>query len=226
MLSAMNTKPVALLVHGLHMHGRYMYALSKRLERAGFATHAISYKSVHEPIATHSRKIHKYLLNHHNVNTPIYLVGHSLGGLVIRHFLVNYPQWQIARCVTLGTPHQGSICANYANRLLPPLVRKAYPDALDGNCPLPPDGVAFGVIAGNRPLGLGLPLLSWHNFRHFRTPDERKNRPHDGTVYVFESILPNATDYLLLPVNHTGLIFDKNVAGQVVHFLQFGQFAR
>lgn len=222
----MTHKPVALLIHGLHMHGRYMHTLAKRLEQAGFATHAISYKSVHESIAAHSHRIHQYLLDHHHADTPLYLVGHSLGGLVIRHFLVNYPMWQVHRCVTLGTPHQGSVCANYANRLLPPLVRKAYPDALDGTCPLPPDGVEFGVIAGNRPIGLGLPLLSWHNFQHFSTPNGRQNRPHDGTVYVFESVLPNAADYLLLPVNHTGLIFSQAVAKQVVHFLYHGRFDR
>lgn len=223
----MTHKPVALLIHGLHMHGRYMYALAKNLEYAGFATHTISYKSVHESLDAHSRRIHEHLLyHHHDVKAPIYLVGHSLGGLVIRHFLANYPQWRVARCVTLGTPHQGSICANYANRLLPPLIHKAYTNALDGNCPLPPDGVEIGVIAGNRPLGLGLPLLSWHNFWHFNTPNDQQNRPHDGTVYVFESILPNATDYLLLPVNHTGLIFSQAVARQVVHFLYHGRFDR
>lgn len=218
----MTDKPLTLLVHGLHMHGIYMYPLAKRLNQAGFATHAISYHSLMQSIDAHSKRLNDYLTKHHDPNTPINLVGHSLGGLVIRHFLANF-KWQVHRCVTLGTPHQGSVCASYANKLLPPLVRRAYPNALDGQCVILPDGIDFGVIAGNYPLGLGLPILHYHTKRH-KLP--QKDRANDGTVYLSETHLPQAKDYIVMPVSHTGLLTDKATACQVAHFLEHGEFLR
>lgn len=79
----------------------------------------------------------------------------------------------------------------------------------------------IGVIAGTRPIGLGLPLLNYHSRRHNLDDDARQN---DGTVYLSETELTSAKDYLILPVSHTGLLMDKTVAHQVVHFLEHGVF--
>lgn len=220
----MTDKPFALLIHGLHMNGVYMYPLAKRLSNAGFATHTPSYHSLTKSIGAHSQLLHDWLCQHHQPDTPINLVGHSLGGLVIRHFLANFGQvWQIGRCVTLGTPHQGSVCANYANKLLPPLVRRAYPNALDGQCVALPDNIELGIIAGNRPLGLGLPILTYHNKRHQLMSDDCTS---DGTVYLSETYLPQAKDHIVLPVSHTGLLTDTTAAKQVIYFLEHGRFLR
>lgn len=219
----MTNKPFTLLVHGLHMHGVYMRPLAKKLAHAGFDTHAISYPSLTKTIDSHSQKLHDWLCQHHTPDMPINLVGHSLGGLVIRDFLANFPAWQVHRCVTLATPHQGSVCANYVNKLLPPLVHRAYPNALDGQCAPLPDGIEFGVIAGNEPVGLGLPILTYHNKRH-NLPDDK--RASDGTVYLSETYLPQATDHLILPVSHTGLLLDTTAANQVIHFLEHGHFIK
>ncbi|MDO4897267.1 MAG: alpha/beta fold hydrolase [Moraxella sp.] len=216
-------KPTVLLIHGLHMHGVYMHPLSKKLALAGFTTHAPSYHSLTQPIDAHSQKLHNWLTNHHD-GSPIHLVGHSLGGLVIRHFLANYGQnWNVSYCVTLGTPHQGSICADYVNKILPPLVCRAYPNALDGQCPALPDGIKMGVIAGTRPMGLGLPILSHHN--HRQNLDD-KARQNDGTVYLSETPLIGASDYLVLPVSHTGFLTDRTTANEVIHFLTHGRFSQ
>lgn len=215
-------QPFVLLVHGLHMNGLYMRPLAKKLAQAGFDSHAPTYHSLTQPIDRHSERLHHWLTRHHDPAQPIHLVGHSLGGLVIRHFLATYgSDWQIGRCVTLGTPHTGSICANYANRLLPPLVHKAYPNALDGACVPPPEGVPFGVIAGTRSLGLGLPLLTYHSRRYRLDPTARTN---DGTVYLSETPLVGASDYLVLPVSHTELLIDQQTADEVVSFLKYGRF--
>lgn len=213
------TTPIrTILLHGLHMNTWQLRTLAKQVQTSGFDTHCFGYFSVLQTISQHSHRLHQWLDKHHEPDAPLHLVGHSLGGLVIRDFLANYPKWQVKRCVTLGTPHQGSICASYAKRYARPLVHQAMPNALDGNCPLPPPHIEFGVIAGNKPIGLGLPILSLHNRKH------KLNAQHDGTVFVSESTLINAQDYLLLPVSHTGLLFDRQVARQTVHFLQHGKF--
>lgn len=216
----MNT-PLTILIHGLHLNPWYMKPLAKKLENHGLPTYCYGYKSLSQPIAINSQGLHEYLLANHHPAQPINLVGHSLGGLVMRHFLTHYPMWQVHHCVTLGTPHQGSQTAHYARRYLPSLVRHAYTGALDGTCPLPPTGTKIGVIAGNRPVGLGVPLLALHHHRHRHSvPDKR----HDGTVLLSETVLDHATDYLVLPVSHSGLLTDKTVAMQTLYFLEHGQF--
>lgn len=215
--------PLTILIHGLHLNPWYMKPLAKKLEKHGLPTYCYGYKSITQPIAKNSQGLHEYLLAHHDPDLPINLIGHSLGGLVIRHFLSAYPMWQVYRCVTLGTPHQGSQTANYAHRYLPPLINQSFLGALDGSCPPLRDNVCLGIIAGNRPVGLGLPFLTLHSHRH--QLDEASRR-HDGTVYLSETTLPNADDYLILPVSHTGLLTNGAVAAQTLHFLQHGRFLR
>ena len=47
---------------------------------------------------------------------------------------------------------------------------------------------------------------------------------HDGTVYIEETKIEAATDHIVLPVSHTGMLVDKTVAAQTKCFLQHGQF--
>ena len=215
--------PLTILIHGLHLSPWYMKPLAKRLDDSGLETYRYGYRSLLEPIQAHSAGLNAHLSRHHDSSRPINLVGHSLGGLVIRHFLAHYPQWHVHRCVTLGTPHSGSQTAHYANKYLKLLVNQSYLGALDGTCPQLPSGVEIGVIAGSRPFGLGLPLLTLHRLLHGLSTSDSQN---DGTVFVSETVLHNATDYLLLPVTHTGLLTDKAVANQTAYFLKHGTFRR
>ena len=47
------------------------------------------------------------------------LIGHSLGGLVIRYYARHFPSPRVRRLLTLGTPHRGTILAR---RWLPALA--------------------------------------------------------------------------------------------------------
>ncbi len=217
-----------ILIHGLHQTAWIMRPLAKRLQAAGFDTHQYAYRSMRDGIKTNSARLNDWLENHHHPDQPIDLVGHSLGGLIIRDFVYHYPKWQIGRCVTLGTPHNGSICADYIWRLTPAVVGRSYVDALDGTVAPLPAHVTLGVIAGNRPYGLGQLFLQYHN-RKLRTADQtplKEKRAHDGTVYVEETKMDAATDHIVMPVSHTGMLVDKLVAAQTQYFLQYGKFKR
>lgn len=48
-----------------------------------------------------------------NQQQQINLVGYSMGGLVIRAALTDHPDIDVARIVTLNTPHQGSLAAGF-----------------------------------------------------------------------------------------------------------------
>ena len=219
--------PVVLL-HGLHHAPFIMRPLAKRLQTQGLVTQQYGYRSLRDGIKINSSRLNKWLEKHYSSKQPIDLVGHSLGGLIIRDFIVDYPKWQIGRCVTLGTPHLGSVCADYIWRLAPVIVGRSYQEALDGTVAPLPEHIALGVIAGNQPFGLGQLVLRYHNrkLRQQNSPLLDEYLIHDGTVYLKETKLAAATDHLILPVSHTGMLFDANVAEQTAYFLANGQFKR
>ncbi|PID37777.1 MAG: alpha/beta hydrolase [Pseudomonadales bacterium] len=219
------------LIHGLHQRHWIMKPLALRFEKAGYICHLFNYSSLAEPMETHITRLHSWLAPEVG-ETPFHMVGHSLGGLVIRQFLHKYPQWLengrlgrggLGRVVTLGTPHLGSTTADYAKRLLPIAVGHSYKGALDGSIADLPDGVCLGVIAGNKPQGLGTPVLSYHNRKGELSNEDKAN---DGTVYVFETRLPKATDHIVMPVTHTGMLIDKAVAENALYFLENGCFQK
>ena len=226
--SHMQKNNLVILIHGLHQTAWIMRPLAKRLQAAGFKTHQFGYRSMRDGIQTNSQRLNKWLEENHHPDELIHLVGHSLGGLIIRDFVTQYPKWQIGRCVTLGTPHLGSVCADYIWRLTPAVVGRSYVDALDGTVAPLPEHITLGVIAGNRPYGLGQIFLQYHNRKlrqaHNSLLDE--HLVHDGTVYLKETKLEAAADHLILPVSHTGMLIDTNVAKQTGYFLQYGQFER
>ena len=219
--SASISQPKTILLHGLHQTTWVMRPLAKRLQQAGFDTHCQRYYSLKDSINIHSQALNNWLSQHHHPRDPINLVGHSLGGLVIRDFLSRYPQWQVHRCVTLGTPHIGSVSADYVKRLFSPLVGQAYAGALNGDTPALADEICLGVIAGNKPQGLGQFFLQDYVKRQLLDKDKRQ---HDGSVFIYETHLPNATDHIILPVSHTGMLMDKEVAQQTIYFLTHGEF--
>ncbi len=219
------SKNRVILIHGLHQNAWVMTPLARRLNQQGFRTHQFGYRSLKNNIVTHSIELNDWLKTHHDPNQAIDLVGHSLGGLIIRDFAARFPQWQIDRAVTLGSPHLGSVCADYAWRLVPKLVGKSYLDALDGTiAPFDSEKLCLGIIAGNKPLGLGQLVLKYHQKKQSAESLPPEQYRHDGTVYLFETRLDGAADHLILPVSHTGMLIDKTVAMQTAYFLQHGHF--
>ncbi|WP_367109915.1 esterase/lipase family protein [uncultured Psychrobacter sp.] len=224
----MPDKNRVILIHGLHQGPFMMRPMAKYLQTQGFDTYQYGYRSMRDDIKTNSARLHSWLESNHNPDQPIDLVAHSLGGLIIRDFVTHYPQWQVRRCVTLGTPHNGSVCADYIWRLMPAVVGKSYEQALDGTVAPLPAGIELGVIAGSKAKGLGQPFLQYHNHKLKKSGKASTDDQlvHDGTVYVSETKLNTATDHLVMPVTHTGMLVDKEVAQQTGYFLRNGEFLR
>lgn len=202
--------PTVILVHGLYMHGFCMMPLAWRLQREGYRTLIFSYATLRNPLTAVARTLAATVDT--VTTTPLHFVGHSLGGLVIRHLTAACPELPPGRTVTLGTPHTGSCIACELSRgRLGPILGPTMDEGLLGNLPPWPPQRELGSIAGTLNLGLGrllaaLPL------------------PADGTVAVAETRFPGMTDHLCLPVNHTGLLLSADVARQVHAFLAAGRF--
>ncbi len=201
----------ALLLHGVHMHAWSMLPFARLLKANDIEASVFGYYSVTRSIDAHCRALAQRVEAHYRRHDePLHLVGHSLGGLVLRHFAAQYPKLVRGRIVTLGTPHQGSCIAHRLHQLAPFALGKAYPEALNGSAPLPHPQIAWGSIAGNRPLGLG---------RVFALEGD-----NDGTVLLAETYIDHLADHIVLPVSHTGMVMDKEVAAQTAYFLKNGCF--
>lgn len=212
------SKDKVILVHGLYENRLAMIPLTWRLSR-DFHCHTFCYASVFQNISQHSQRLAQMLNALSSDPCTVHFVTHSLGGLVVRHYLANFSLPHplcLGKVVTLGTPHLGSQVAHLCQRLLPKVLGLSYVGGLDGTA-IDTKNITLGVIAGNRPLGIGLPLLFYHNCK------QGIHQPHDGTVYVHETKLKDFP-HITLPVNHTQLLTDRRVARQVRHFLHYGCF--
>ena len=205
------TPEAVVLVHGLWVSGLDMSLLRMRLRHAGFEARQFSYPSVRSSPRSNAIELNAFIQSLHG--DTVHLVGHSLGGLVIRHLFHEYPGQRPGRVVTLGTAHRPSSAAKSLARWPPGrmLLGESLRGGLLGGLPPWPAQRELGCIAGTLRFGMGtfLPGIP---------------QPSDGTVAVEETRLPEMRDHISFPVSHFGLLVSRRVAGETMHFLRHGRF--
>lgn len=102
-----------LLVHGYLCNHRVWDAMTQALRQAGHPVLAVSLEPLFAPIDDYAAQLERAVgtLLAHTGARQLALVGHSMGGLVIRAWLRTQSSAQlqrVARIVTLGSPHQGT----------------------------------------------------------------------------------------------------------------------
>ncbi|OGQ94942.1 MAG: hypothetical protein A2521_13850 [Deltaproteobacteria bacterium RIFOXYD12_FULL_57_12] len=70
--------------------------------------------------------------------TPVYLVGHSRGGIIARHYLLDTGGREVAGLISIGSPHAGTRLAGYAEYLRPVgmILERLIPDEVRGGLPI------------------------------------------------------------------------------------------
>ena len=199
------------LIHGLWLTGLEMSLLRKRLRRCGFNPVQFSYPTVRCSLADNAKRLQRFV-SRLDADT-VHFVAHSLGGLLLRQFLHDFPEQRPGRAITLGTPHAGSLAAkNMARQKVGRLMLgRSLDGGLRGDVPAWPAGREIGVIAGDNGLGLGRLVGDFRG-------------PNDGAVALSETRLPVMSDYRVFHVNHMGLLFSSRVAAASCAFLQTGRF--
>jgi len=189
-----------------------MFVLARRLRRRGFTVHAFSYPSVRADLTTNAARLARYL-DAVDAGT-VHLVGHSLGGILIRALFHFHPNQKPGRIVTLATPHGGSRVAQHLSRyaLWRRAMGKGVAQLLAGASRAWTPPREIGAICGTRSIGLGRMLY------------RGLPRPNDGLLTVKESAYPGAREHLVLRVSHTGMMFSRIAAKQVANFLASGKF--
>lgn len=210
----MSTQDTAVVfVHGLWLTGVESTFLRRRLATdLDCDTRAFRYPSVSASMPDIVQRLTAFTTQV-NVRT-LHFVGHSLGGIVLLRFFDQAPALPPGRIVLLGSPVRGSRSARRVARW--PLAaaimgRNIEAEVLEPRQPRWDHARELGVIAGDLSLGLG---------RLFGD----LGGPNDGTICVEETELPGATDRIILPVSHTGMLFSADVAHQTTAFLASGRF--
>jgi pimeloyl-ACP methyl ester carboxylesterase len=205
-------RPSVLTTHGLWNTGLEATILRQRLARRSFAVSAFHYRSVTATVGAAIAEFRSAVLE---LPPPVHLVGHSLGGLVVLRLLELHPDLPIGRVVLLGSPVNGSESARTVIRL--PGAAWLFGPLADAELVRPEPRIwrhpfPIGVIAGSSSLSFG---------RLFNQLPE----PNDGTVTVEETRLEGATEHLVLPVSHTGMMFAESVVEAIAAFLATGRFS-
>ena len=195
-----NDPAKVLLVHGLFMRATMLRPMMAQLRRRGYRCLALTYptrkQTLHDSVAQHLPRIVEFA-----DDAPLFAIGHSLGGLYIRHLHQQWPQRLAAgRVVTLGTPHLGSKVGRYFYER--PWRRRilghCWEQGLDGNAPAWDAAIPLLSIAGTKAVGVG------RMFGIFAADEA-----NDGTVAVSETELPQAAALYQLPTSHSALQFDR-----------------
>ena len=119
-----------LLAHGI-IDNHTIFALMRRqLHRRGFSSiHTFSYSPLTVDVRRTAERMGQEIeaICAASGSDQIHVIGHSLGGLIARYYAQRLGgDERVHTCVTLGTPHQGTMAA----RLLPwPLVKQIRPDS-------------------------------------------------------------------------------------------------
>ncbi len=205
---------VPALLHPVWM----MKILAWKLRRAGYDPRMFRYPSYRNDLPDNARRLATFLreLGAEEID----IVGHSLGGMLVRWAANHHELPRLRRVVMLGTPNQGAFMADWlAERLglLFPLIwgRSAHQlrrgdVGLCARAGLLPKGTELGVVAGGTGKGKGFnPLIPTDN---------------DFTVGVSETVLSGMTDFALVRMTHTMLPCSPKSMHFIVRFLETGHF--
>ncbi|MGF1696618.1 triacylglycerol lipase [Vibrio lamellibrachiae] len=199
-----------IFLHGLYMHGVALLPLSQRLDKLGYHTDVLSYNTVNIN-SEHVFKQIDTLLDPFETNV---LVGHSLGGLMIKHYLASRTpcRAKISHVIAIGSPIQG---ASIAEKLTDLGFGAFLGNSTEHGLEKHEDKWEFpqklGCIAGTLSIGLRPILLGGEMLS-------------DGTVTVEETKIVGMADHLTMNSNHTSLLYSNFIPNQIDHFIQFNCF--
>lgn len=204
------------LLHGLARTDRSMRPLADHLARADFRVENLRYPSTELAPEEIVENLHAQIAACCARAGRLHFVTHSLGGILVRAYLVRYGQPNLGRVVMLAPPNHGSELVDVLGHSK--LFQWALgPTAAElgthgGSLPnrLPPATFELGVIAGTRGVNpVGALVLEGES---------------DGTVSVASTQLAGMSDFITVPSSHTFIMRSETVAGYVIGFLRHGQF--
>jgi hypothetical protein len=188
----------ALLVHGLGRTPVSMFPLAGPIRRAGVRPHFFGYSASVESMPRIVARLKRTLTN----RRPEFLIGHSLGAILLRLALTELPPTAVKHFLMLGPPNQSPRLARYFVKWGLPFRLFAGssgrflsdPDEFLRLHPPPCPTTVFAGTAG--PTGRFSPFGS---------------EPNDGIVSVSETRLDDSHEPIQIPALHTWIMSHPTV---------------
>jgi len=208
------------LIHGLGRTRLSLLGMQIWLRRRGYRVVNFAYPSRSLPVADVVRDWLEPALAVLDVaeGARVHFVTHSLGGIVFRNWAMGRAaDFPLGRVVMLAPPNYGSEIMDHiggqpwARLVLGPAVDELRTEAMSGADRLGAVPAETAVIMGNR--------AKIRLFRHLLGPES------DGIVSVRAGWLPGLAGFLVVPADHTFIMWRPLVLRAVGHFLAHGSFA-
>lgn len=202
------------LLHGLFCGSFMMNRIAAHLQKDGYEVISYDYHTRKKNTAGHGDDFAEFLKKEvfepgyfQTLPNKIHFVTHSMGGLVVRAALRKLSEEQrsqIGKCIMIAPPNKGSDIAKAAVRIVPFAEKivapikdlSSDPDSFANTFPEPPENMDVAVIAGD----------------------------YDTTVLKKYTHLKNERSHLSLKASHTMILFHKETAEHVCHYIQHGSF--
>ena len=209
-----------LLIHGLAGSGWNWLGLRQLLQRHGYHVVIVRYPSRQQSIEVSAQALQPAIQtclksNHH----PVHLVGHSMGGLLIRYYLQQYGSANIDRVVMLGTPNHGSELSDPAQQRPHERAAAGWLGPAVAQLSTAPNGFIAQLAEPSVPTGIIAGYLTptpWLN--------RRFNSANDGLVAVYSTKLARMQDFTMLASIHSSLPLQVDAQRQTLWFLNTGRF--
>jgi hypothetical protein len=195
-----------------------MATLEKMLEKEGYKTVNKSYPSRQSTINKLSSDSIPQALEQCEESEKVNFVTHSMGGILVRHYLSEHNINNLNHVVMLGPPNKGSEVVDKL-RDVPGFKAINGPAGLQlgtGEMSIPNKlgeaDFSLGIIAGTKTINFILSTML--------------PKPNDGKVSVESTKLEGMADHITMPVTHPFMMKDSKVIQQVLYFLKHGQFQK
>ncbi|MFO0788890.1 MAG: hypothetical protein U0805_05485 [Pirellulales bacterium] len=217
------TGKALIFLHGLFRTRGAMNAICKHIRDAGgYTTFCMGYPTTRGSVDSHARSLDSVVRSLEGMS-ELNFVAHSLGNLVVRHWLNNFdaekralPHGQtFGRMVMLAPPnHQPQIATQLIRGPVTYVAGAAAQELATGweglETKLATPKFEFGILAGGRGDNKGFnPLLPGDD---------------DGVVTVEGTRLAGARDFRVIPVMHTFFMDDRRAQELTLKFLNDGHF--